>query len=185
MKILRRWAIAIDRRYLKKAGAASVPGSRYKLLLACYHPYHGKRPVVLPDGVIIQPGELVGEFHLANTRIMEIAAENKPGLQWRLLEMLTDEFTVLAIAAHAGELPRPVRAFYGVNVLPAGARRLGFVLIPIPKGWDRLWLGFWESLLRLVYYSFQTTKKATIRRTMDPYEIWITGVELERRYFKK
>jgi hypothetical protein len=101
-----------------------------------------------------------------------------------LLMMLADEFTALAKACHAGELPGEIRAYYGVNVLAAGARRLGFTLVPIPRGWERLWLGFWESLLRLVYYSFRTTKKATIRRTMDPYEVWISCYELQRRYLK-
>ena len=106
-------------------------------------------------------------------------------LQWRLIEMIKLEFRNLAAACLTGEIPETVRGFYGVNVLAAGARRLGFTMVPIPRGWQRWWLGFWESCLRLVFYSFKTKKKASLKRTMDPYEIWITREDLIARYSKR
>jgi hypothetical protein len=78
-----------------------------------------------------------------------------------------------------------IKGFYGVNVLTAGAKRLGFTLIPIPKGWNRWWLGFWETILRKIFYSYKTKKKATFQKTKDPYEVWITREELLKRYLAK
>ncbi len=153
------------------------------LLLICFHPYEGKQPVELSDHTVIQPGERVGELHLSNIRITEIADQNSErSLEWQLMDMLKQELRVLAKACGAGKIPGDIRAIYGVNVLAAGARRLGFTLVPIAKGWDRWWLGFWESTLRLIYYSFKTKKKATLKRTMDPYQVWMSREQLIKRF---
>ena len=183
--ILRRFGEAIDRRYLKKVGATSIIGSKYKLLLVCFHPFAAKKEIQFPNSITIKPDDPIGEFHLSNIRVTEIAAEpSERSLEWRLFEMLKADLGALATACVAGEIPADIQAFYGVNVLSAGAKRLGFTLVPIPKGWNRWWLGFWESMLRKIYYSYKTKKKASIQRTMDPFEIWITRTELISRYLK-
>jgi hypothetical protein len=181
--ILRKIGEKIDEQYQKKVGAVTVPGTRHNLLLICFHDYQGKKQVVTKDGVIINPSDPVGELHFNNKKITELAAESaERSMEWRLIEILKAEFAALAEACVAGLIPGNIRAFYGVNVLAAGAKRLGFTLIPIAPGWDRWWLGLWESVLRLVYYSFKTKKKASLKRTMDPYEIWISSNELMRKY---
>lgn len=189
--ILQRIGYRIDRNYLKKAGATSVPGSRLDVLLICYHPYHGKTQLTIPGGktgapTLINPGDPIVEIHLSNIRIIQIAQEpSERSMEWRLLEMLREELGKLAQACKEGEIPYEVKGFYGVNVLSAGAKRLGFTLVPLPKGWNRWWLGFWESLLRKIYYSFKTKKKATFGRTQNPFEIWISREELLNRYLSK
>ena len=181
--ILQKLGMAIDRRYLKKVGATTIPGSRLNLILVCYHSYHGKKQLSFEDGAVINPGDLVVELHLGNQRIAEIGKEqSERSLEWRLLEMLKEEFTALARACLAGQIPAEIEGFYGVNVLTAGAKRLGFTLVPIPKGWNRWWLGFWETALRKIFYSFKTKKKATFQKTKNPFEIWITRRELIKRY---
>lgn len=183
--LFRKIGERIDESYQKKVGAITIPGTKNGLLLVCFHEYEGKKQVVTNDRVIINPGDLVGELHFNNKRITELAEEpSERSMEWRLFEILKAEFAALAEASAAGTLTKNVKAFYGVNVLAAGAKRLGFTLIPIPKGWNRWWLGFWESVLRLVYYSFKTKKKALIKKTMDPYEIWISSSELVRRFMK-
>jgi hypothetical protein len=185
VKSLRKIGQAVDRHYLKKAGATEIPGSAEQLLLVCFHPYAGKEQIRLEDGMMIEPGESVAELHLSNIRITQIAAEpSERTMEWRLMGLLKTEFASLAAACVNGKISNEVKAFYGVNVLVAGARRLGFTLVPIPKGWNRWWLGFWESLLRLIYYSFKTKKKASLQRTMDPFEVWISRSELIRRYYQ-
>lgn len=182
---LRSIGEAIDRYYLKKAGAAAIPGSNLGLLLLCYHPLESRKAVTVDEQTVCQPGVTVGEFHLSNIRITELAKEpSQRSLEWRILEMLKAEFTTLAAACVNGVIPEVVQGFYGVNVLSAGAKRLGFTLIPIPPGWSRWWLGFWESCLRLLFYSYKTKKKAALQRTMDPYEVWISRTELIKRYYR-
>ncbi len=186
LPILRRLGQAIDRRYLKKVGAEPVPGSAIGLILVCYHPYEAKQPLELNDQTVIRPGEIVGEIHFSNIKITELAAEHSGrSMEWRLMELIKQEFKTLAKAGLEGKVPAAVRAFYGVNVLAAGARRLGFTMIPIAKGWNRWWLGFWESMLRLVYYSFETKKKAALKRTMDPYEVWMSRDFMIAKFMKE
>lgn len=183
--ILRKILERVDENYQKKVGAATIPGSKDNLLLICFHTYEGKKQVVTNDRVTIKPGDPVGELHFNNKRITAMAATpSDRSMEWRLFEMLKAEFAALAEACNTGLIPSNVKAFYGVNVLAAGAKRLGFTLVPIPPGWNRWWLGFWESVLRLIFYSFKTKKKASLKRTMDPYEIWISNDELIRRYKK-
>lgn len=184
-RLLRKFGEFVDRRYLKKVNATTIPGSENKLLLFCYHPYQGKSSLELPDAVIINPGDPVAELHLNNIRITEIAAEplDRP-LEWRLINMLKEELISLGRACNEDLIPKDVKGFYGVNVLTVGAKRLGFTLVPIPKGFGRWWMGFWESILRVIYYSHNTKKKATVQRTMDPYEVWISRDEVVRRFLK-
>lgn len=181
-KILRRLGEAVDRYYLRRAGAGPIPGSQLGLLLICYHPFHGSRAVTLSNGVVIHPGDPVVEFHLANQEVVALGNRSGQGLQWQLLESLRGELTKLAEACRMGVVPPKVQGFYGINVMPAAARRLGFTLIPLPPGWERWWLGFWESLLRVVFYSFPAAKAPRLARTMDPQQIWLTRAELVRRY---
>jgi hypothetical protein len=181
--ILRKLGTAIDRRYLKKAGAISVPDSEYRLLLICFHPYHGRKSVDIPGPVTIAPGDPVCEIHLANQRITEIARESSTrSMEWRLLEILKKELGKLAESFVNGTIPQEIKAVYGVNAMGTASRRLGFTLIPLPKGWNRLWLGFWESLLRKIFYSYKKDKKTVLGRTMDPHEVWISREELVRKY---
>ena len=180
----RKIGLAIDRRYLKKAGATSVPRPEYNLLLICYHPYHGKKSLEIPNQVIITPGDPVCEIHLSNQRITEIAVETNRSLEWHLFEMLNTEFKKMAENCVNGTIPREIQGIYGVNTMGTATKRFGFILIPLPKGWNKLWLGFWESLLRRIFYSYKTKKKASFKRMMDPHEIWISREELIRRYLK-
>jgi hypothetical protein len=183
--ILRKMGTAIDRRYLKKAGAIPVPGSEHHLLLVCFHPYHGAKTVDIPVQVSIAPGDPIAEIHLSNQRITEIATESGDrSMEWRLLEILGAEFKKLAVACINGTISRDIKAFYGVNAMGTATRRLGFTLIPLPKGLNRLWLGFWESLLRKIFYSYKKNKKTVLGKTMVPHEIWISRNELIRRYGK-
>ncbi len=183
--IFRRITEAVDRRFVADVGAIPVPGSEQRLLLICFHPYHGKKPVQIPPQVTINPGDSVCELHFSNQRITQIAAAaGERPIEWHIFEILKGEFAQLAKALRDGQVPQEIRGIYGVNTMGSVSKRLGFTLIPLPKGLNRIWLGFWESLLRRIYYSYKTSKKANFKRMMDPHEIWISREELLRRHLK-
>jgi hypothetical protein len=182
LTLVQKLGMAIDRRFLKNAGAIPIPGSQNQLLLICFHPYEGKVPLTLTDGVKINPGDRVAEFHLSNHRIVKLGREQTTrSMEWRMLELLKAEFNAVARACSDSRIPADVKGFYGVNVLIAGAKRLGFTMVALPKGWNRWWLGFWETILRKIYYSYKTKKKASLK-TKDAFEVWITREELLKRY---
>lgn len=179
---LGRWfSAAIDRGYLQKAGATTIPGSRFDLLLVGFHVYQGKQRLRLEDNQGIMPGEPVGEFHLNNIRITRMAAEESARpMEWRLLEALNAELDCLAAACTNGLISETVSGFYGVNILAAGARRLGLTLVPVPPGWNRLWLSLWGTWLRRIYYSYRPNRQSK-RPVMPPYEMWISRSKLVKR----
>jgi hypothetical protein len=184
--IIRKIVAAIDRRFLANIKATSVPGSNHHLILICFHPYNGKKPVRIPPQVIIHPGDPICEIHLSNQQVIQMATEaNERSMEWRIFEILKEEFGLLAKTCLDGRYPQKFMAVYGVNTMGSSVKRFGFTLIPLPKGWNKLWLGFWESLLRKIFYSYKTSKKATFKRMMDPHEIWISKEELIRKYLKK
>lgn len=182
---LRRIMEKIDERFLASAGARPIIGSNFELLLVCFHPYEGTG-ANLPDGVSIQPGDSVCELHLSNKKISAYAEDpSVKSVEWQILQDLRREFTALAKEMRDGTIPQDVKGIYGVNVLPAGARRLGFTLIPLTPGWNRIWLAWWESFIRKVYYSFGSGKKADGKKTTVAYEIWMSRQMLVERYGKE
>ena len=186
LTLWQNFGLAIDRRFLAKVKAIPVPGSEDQLLLICFHPYLGKQALEIPEQVTIMPGDLICEIHISNRRIMEIAAEHsvRP-LEWRICEVLKREFQKLAEAVTGNTIPSDCKAIYGVNTMGSVAKRFGFTLIEIPKGWNRVWLGFWESLLRWIFYSYKADKKGAFNRMTDPREIWMSREELIRRYIAR
>jgi hypothetical protein len=178
--LARRIMEKIDERYLSSVNARPVKGSNLKLLLICFHPYEGIG-AELPDKTTIKPGDQVVELHLSNKKIASYTESQGKTPEWQILQDLRQEFSLLAREVIEGSIPEDVKGFYGVNVLPAGARRLGFTLIPLPQGWNRIWLAWWESLIRRVYY-YNPDKKTDFGKTKNAYEIWLSRSGLIKRY---
>lgn len=173
----------IDERYLSSVNARTVKGSDIHLLLICFHDYDGTG-AELPDGTVIRPGDRVVELHLSNKKIASYGENQGKSAEWQVLQDLRKEFSLLAQEVKDGSIPDEIQGFYGINVLPAGARRLGFTLIPLPSGWNRTWLAFWESLIRRIFYSYRPDKKTDFKKTKDAYEIWMSRNGLVSRYGK-
>lgn len=180
-KFIRNIMEKIDERFLASANARFVEGTENNLLLICFHPYEGEG-ADLPDGTVVRPGDLVSELHLSNKKVASYAEGQSKSVEWQIIQDMRKEFMLLAKEVQDGSVPQEVKGFYGVNVMPAGARRLGFTLIPLPPGWNRVWLAWWESVIRRVFYSFKPGKKPDFSKTKVAYEIWMSRGELVKKY---
>lgn len=177
MKFFQKIMIVIDKYYLKREQAVLIPNSQLQMLKICYHQYEGRVEREI-DGVKIAPGDMVGELHIVNSKILEIASEkSKRPIEWRLIELFRREIVALSEACVSGEIPIEVKGFFGISVLSTGIARLGFTIIPL-SGAKAFMIGFWETLLRRIYYSFKR-HRSNLPWVMPVSEVWLTRAGLE------
>jgi MFS family permease len=156
----------------------TVPGTAYGLLAVQVTRYHG-RPIDLPDGVHVGPGDHIVVLHFQN-RALTRQAEQGP---WELLRRIGEDMQGLATWLQSETLPADIKAVYGLTLLSRAAPRLGFTLRPRPRtlmAWfDRT---FMQGLL--VLYNAAGLERLTRGTTYSQYpqEAWISRQELLRRY---
>lgn len=170
-----------------------IPNAPTGLLDVRLTRYHG-RPRALPDGTRLRRGDWVGELHIHNATMAQVAVGATP---WELVRLVEGDLRALAAwvaqdrAALAQATPsrRPARrigaaqAFYGVTLLGRMTPRLGFVAFERPHtlgAWfDRL---FMTGLLAL--YHPQGLERLTHGTTRGSYpqEVWLASAVLLQRY---
>lgn len=178
-RLLRIWAW-YERLDLRLWPNQPIPGAPWGVFQITLVRYQG-RPFTLPDGVEVQRGDLVCRLHINNPALMRVVANGT----WRLQTATIGDLRALAAAMERGDLPRDVRAVFGISVLARGSARLGFVVRPRPRTFksflDRVYL---QGLLAL--YCPQGVGRLGYGRTVTswPDELWMSRAELMRRYAK-
>jgi hypothetical protein len=149
-----------DGGYILKLGLVRHRGPRYEFR----------------DGTVINPGDLVGEFHMDNDRTAALHGAGRPGLRFR-----REVFRLMAPLAHdLRERPeyRGINALCGASLFWAEAERAGFEHRPLPK-FTRWWLTWWERFLLAKYHPEGRERLAEGRRT-ELRQVWLTRTTLER-----
>ncbi|HLW49050.1 MAG TPA: hypothetical protein VKW09_14970 [bacterium] len=149
-----------DGGYILKLGLVRHRGPRY----------------VFRDGTVVNPGDLVGELHMANDRTARLHGEGKPGLRFR-----REVFRLMApLARDLRERPeyRDIRALCGASLFWAEAERAGFEHRPLPA-FTRWWLTWWERFLLAKYHPEGRGRLAEGRRT-ELRQAWLTRTTLEQ-----
>ncbi len=156
----------------------SIPGAPFGLLRFRPMRYCGN-PLLLPDGALIVPGDLVGELHCNNTALATLIEFREIS---RLRACRADLNSLGRWLGQSGELPT-LKAFYGVTLLWWAAARLGFNVrerqAPLRNWFDWIFMGG----LLLIYAADGATRAklgTTLSRT--PREVWISRKELSRGY---
>lgn len=134
--------------------------------------YRGPR-LVLRDGTVVNPGDVVGELHLDNERAAALHRAGNSGFRFRqeLLRLLP------ALALDLGTRPeyRHISAVGGATLFwrsPALIARMGFERRPLPP-FTRWWLGTWERILLAAYHPEGQRRLGKGRRTELQY-VWLT-----------
>jgi hypothetical protein len=108
--------------------------------------------IVLRDGTVVEPGDVVGELHLDNQRAAALHAEGHGGFRYR-----HEIFRALpALAREIRERPEyhAIKAFYGASLFWASSRlaaETGFEIRPLPA-FTRWWQGGIERYLLAHYH---------------------------------
>lgn len=87
---------------------------------------HRGGPVILRDGVVVRPGDPVGELHLDNERVRTAVAS----VGWVAIAQARDDLAAIARWAASGDRgERPV-AYHASTLLGPLAARVGFEIAP-------------------------------------------------------
>ena len=140
-------------------------------------PYRQAR-LVLTDGTVVNPGDLVGELHLDNRLAAALHREGHGGLRFR--RELRRMLPALALDVCTRPEYREVRAvgaatLFGRHMLTS---TLGFECRPLPP-FTRWWLGTWELILLAAYHPDGRRRLAKGRRE-ELQQVWISRRALER-----
>jgi hypothetical protein len=134
--------------------------------------YRGPR-LVLADGTVVNPGDLVGELHLDNQRAAALHGEGGGGFRFReeILRLLP------ALAQEICTRPeyRQINALWGASLFwrsSSLAAKAGFEHRPLPP-FTRWWLGTWERILLAAYHPDGRRRLQKGRRT-ELRQVWIT-----------
>lgn len=139
---------------------------------------HRGARIVLRDGTVVEPGDLVGELHMDNRRAASLHTEGKGGLRFR-----REVFRLLpALADDLQTRPeyREVHAICGASLFWAEAERAGFEHRPFPA-LTRWWLGWWERFL-LAHYHPEGRRRLMEGHRTELRQVWITRRTLIERY---
>jgi len=132
---------------------------------------HRDGRIVLKDGTVVEPGEIVGELHLDNRRAAALHAEGHGGFRYR-----GELFRALLVLAH--ELStrpeyRAINALYGASLFWASARlaaETGFEVRPLPR-FTQWWQGGLEKFL-LAHYHPEGPRRLTRGRRTELRQVW-------------
>ena len=140
---------------------------------------HRGRRVVLKDGTVVDPGDLVGELHLDNERAVALHAEGHGGFRFR--QELFRLLPALGLDLQTRPEYRTIKALFGASLFwrnPSLVARAGFEQRPLPP-FTRWWLGTWERIL-LASYHPQGRRRLGKGRRAELREVWITRRTLAR-----
>jgi len=136
--------------------------------------YRGPR-LVLKDGTVVNPGDLIGELHMDNHVAAGLHRDGRSGFRFRqeVFRMLP----ALGLDLRTRPEYREINAVGGATLLfsrPAQgfARTMGFECRPLPP-FTQWWLGTWERILLAAYHPEGQRRLAKGRR-IEPQHIWFT-----------
>lgn len=155
-----------------------IPGAPYHVF-AVHFTHHRGDGIDLADGTVVCRGDRVVELHFNN----EIVAQQVSRRLYQLWEATRGDLEALAAWLEHIDPEVDIKALYGVTLLAAGARRLGFTTHQRPYTLQtRLDRFFLTGLLAL--YSSQGIQRLTRGSTYGSYpqEVWMSRAELRRRY---
>jgi hypothetical protein len=152
------------------------PGS----ILGVERGVHHGNSVTLSDGTVVPRDAPVWTIHFDNARIRQLAARDS----WQSAGYAAARDDLRRLAADVAALPEPERpvAFYGVTVVAALTRRVGFEVRDRPR---TAWVRLEDWYLRTLLARWSRAGRGRLTRghgALRTRETWLSTGELLRRY---
>lgn len=156
--------------------------SHENALLCVEHRRHSGSSVSLADASLIVTGDCLLEIHLAPLWFTKHRGRNATvvAVVYEVLHTLVCELRELAHQMSQG-MYTDVRAIHGVTFLHTGARRLGFEVRDMPRGWRHKLMVFYMSGLMQMSRLTKGSNPGG-RRRVDLKEIWLSREAFVTRY---
>jgi hypothetical protein len=128
--------------------------------------------IVLKDGTVVDPGDLLGELHLDNRRAAALHPGGHAGLRYR--RELFRGFVALARELDTRPEYRAIRAVFGASLFwPSRlATEIGFEVRPLPR-FVRWWQGGIEKFV-VAYYHPEGRERLSHGQRTELRQVWIS-----------
>jgi len=144
--------------------------------------YRG-RPLPLPDGETLRPGDRIVELHMNNELLREIGRNARSSLQLAIQLIRKAEESMPALAAAVAGLNDPsVKAALGTSLVNRGPERFGFAVEDLPPGPFAWFAQRYLKILLSVIHPRGKNRLEERSELLVPKQIYISTRELLRRY---
>ncbi|MTI81427.1 MAG: polysaccharide deacetylase family protein [Firmicutes bacterium] len=145
--------------------------------------YRGK-PLNLPDGTLIKPGDLMGELHFDNNLLLNITSQARAPerVATALLRNVRKSLPQVADALRSDPRYNQVKAVYGVTIIHRGAKFLGFNIFEIYPHLLRVITTWYQRWLLIVFHPNGFSHLIKHRSKMVPKMLVMSKDQLVQRY---
>jgi hypothetical protein len=153
------------------------PGNMFRMSVRLYR---GPR-VELRDGTVIIPGDIVGEFHLANKELFRLQRNCSSLVKATMAvkKELQKDLTIIASQVEQGKIRPEVKAFYGITLFHRWGGIIGFDVLDfkIPTvPYYFFWLG--QLLLLTLYHPEGVRRLKHGHSKLTTKVIWLSRAKL-------
>ncbi|HET9110808.1 MAG TPA: MFS transporter [Ktedonobacterales bacterium] len=176
---LRFWPVW-ERIYNTFLPTSAIPNAPHGVLHVHFGRYRGE-PITLPDGTVIQRGDVVTNLHFNNQLL---GATSRTVSAFHLVRMIAEDMVALAAwSADDGSPAARSRAVTGLTLIGRAAPRLGFTLRERPVTFKaKLDRFFMEGLMAIYNPAGLGRLERGTTYGSYPVEVWMSRAELLRRY---
>ncbi|MEG6616410.1 polysaccharide deacetylase family protein [Peptococcaceae bacterium 1198_IL3148] len=177
------WWELWERCFAWLAGVKPINGAVDATFKLAVRKHHGQ-PITLPDGTMLNPGDLMGELHFDNNLLLKLTSQS-PHLEQvgiKLLRHVKDSLPLVAEALTTDPRYRNIKAVAGITMINRGARFFGFGTYDIYPKIFRLATTWYQRWLLVVFHPQGVSHLLKHRSKMVPKMIAISKAELLRRY---
>ena len=141
------------------------------------------RSFTLGDATSIRLGDLIGDFHLDNDRMVALHEGGRRSRWAGLAFRRAFHASLEALAEQVGNNPRyrEVRAFTTTTIFHEGTDLMGFKIRPLSNRWGARLVGAYQRSLITLFHPLGKRRPGR-SRFVEAREIWISREELIRRY---
>lgn len=145
--------------------------------------YHGPTLVNENGQVMAKNGDVVGEIHFDNIRLLGTEKDSQR-IALQALRRAKSSLPGLAYFVTRNSEYADIKVFAGLSLITRGVKGFGFEVEDVPQTLQTHIIGVWQTLIMRIYHPAGKSHK-TNRMSMEPKMVWITREELLERWLPK
>jgi len=159
-----------------------LPTEKGTILRMGVERHRGSR-VMLRDGTVVEPGDLVGTIHFHNEAVAALHDGKVNPVRSGILIARAFERSLKALARLSDNHPRyrGVKAFTALTIFHQSMEGFGFEIHPVPSGWKSRIVAAYQRFVLIRFHPLGRERER--QRRFDARVTWISRAELRRRYF--
>ena len=173
---------AYDLAYRWLHGLRDLPTEKGTILRMGVERHRGSR-VMLRDGTVVEPGDLVGTIHFHNEAVAALHDGKINPVRSGILILRGFERSLYALARLSDDQPRyrEVKAFTATTIFYQSMEGFGFEVHPPPSGWRSRVVAAYERFVLSRFHPLGR-ERGNQGKFQDVRTVWISSEAVKRRY---